>query len=169
MRRVLVIGSPGSGKSTFAVQLAARAGLPVIHLDQQYWQAGWVEPDKESWRHRVTELAARDAWVMEGNYGGTLRLRLERADTVIDLALPAWLCLLRVVRRAFTHLGRTRADMAPGCPERLDPGFFAYTARFASSHRAGRAAMREAFPGRWVTLKSNAEIRRFLASVPQRG
>ncbi len=169
MRRVLVIGSPGSGKSTFAAQLATRTGLPLVHLDQHYWRAGWVEPDEENWRQRVAELIAADAWVMDGNYGSTLPLRLDRADTVIDLELPPWLCVTRVVWRAITQFGRTRTDMAEGCPERLDPGFFAYTARFAASHRSGRQALREAFAGQWITLRSTTEIRRFLASMPQRG
>ena len=169
MQRVLVIGSPGSGKSTFAAELAARTGLPLVHLDQHYWRAGWVESDPESWRRRVAELIAADAWVMDGNYGGTLPQRLERADTVIDLELPPWLCVARVVRRAITQFGRTRTDMAASCPERLDPGFFAYTARFAKSHRGGRRAMREAFAGNWLTLRSAGEMRRFLETLPQRG
>src|SRR5215212_5460573 len=99
MQRVLVIGSRGSGKSTLAKELAKRTGLRLIHLDQQYWRSGWVEPSKEEWRGQVEVLIAQDRWVMDGNYGGTLELRLARADTVIDLQFPAWLCVWRILRR----------------------------------------------------------------------
>lgn len=67
MQRVLVIGSPGSGKSTLATELAERTGLPLIHLDQEYWRAGWVEPPKAEWRQRVADLISRERWVMDGN------------------------------------------------------------------------------------------------------
>ena len=60
MQRVMVIGSPGAGKSTFARAIAERLGLPLIHLDAEYWQAGWVEPPADEWRGRVVELVAGD-------------------------------------------------------------------------------------------------------------
>ena len=72
MKRVLVIGSGGAGKSTFATRLGARLGLPVIHLDRVYWQPGWVETPKDEWLRKVEEMCAADAWVMDGNYSGTL-------------------------------------------------------------------------------------------------
>ncbi len=68
MERVLVIGSPGAGKSTFATKLARRTGLPLIHLDQQYWRSGWVEPPKEEWLDKLGGLIAGRRWIMDGNY-----------------------------------------------------------------------------------------------------
>jgi adenylate kinase family enzyme len=120
MERVLVIGSPGSGKSTLATELAQRTGLPLIHLDQQYWRAGWIEPDKGDWATEVEALIAGERWIIDGNYSGTLGRRLTRADTVVDLELPGWLCFFRVLRRVLTSWRRVRPDMAEGCPERLD-------------------------------------------------
>ena len=169
MQRVLVIGSPGAGKSTVAARLAERMSLPLIHLDQHYWQPGWIEPDKTTWEQEVTRLISSERWVMDGNYGGTLPLRLQRADTVIDLQLPAWVCVARVVRRALKQFGRTRADMARGCPERLDFSFIAYTARFPSATRPRIERLKAGFPGRWITLRSNADVRQFLASLDERG
>jgi adenylate kinase family enzyme len=67
MERVLVIGSPGSGKSTLATELAQRTGLPLIHLDQQYWRAGWIEPDKGDWATEVEALIAGERWIIDGN------------------------------------------------------------------------------------------------------
>src|SRR5688572_4725457 len=96
MRRVLIIGSAGAGKSTLAQQLGAIVGLPVIHLDAHYWNAGWKETPQEEWKQRVAELLRRDAWIMDGNYGSTLRERVEAADTVILLDLSRVRCLYRV-------------------------------------------------------------------------
>ena len=83
--RILVLGPCGAGKSTLAAALGERLGLPVIHLDKEYWRAGWVEPPQAEWLGKVEELIARPRWVMDGNYGGTLARRLERADCVVTL------------------------------------------------------------------------------------
>ena len=169
MRRVLVIGSPGAGKSTLASELARRTGLPLVHLDQHAWMSGWVELGREEWKARVRELIAGDAWVIDGNYTGSLPARLRRADTVINLEMPAWRCLARLVRRIASSYGRVRPDMAEGCPEQLDWGFLLYTARFPWTHRAKISERLAAFPGTVIRLKSPSAVRRFLASVPTRG
>jgi len=99
MRRVLVIGSGGAGKSTFARRLAQCAGLPLIHLDAIYWKPGWLETPKEEWTQVVESLLAGERWVMDGNYGGTLEQRLASCDTVVFLDLPRSLCLWRAAVR----------------------------------------------------------------------
>jgi adenylate kinase family enzyme len=169
MQRILVIGSPGAGKSTLAAELARRTGLPLIHLDQHAWLPGWVELDRELWNAKVQELIARDEWIIDGNYGGTLPLRLTRADTVIDLELPAWLCVARLLRRIFGGWGRVRADMAEGCPEQLDLAFLLYTVRFSWTHRRRIAEKLKVFPGAVIRLQSSRDVRRFLATLDQRG
>src|SRR5271170_5147145 len=98
-RRILVDGMMGSGKSTFARALAARTDLPVIHLDAHYWQPGWERPSNDAWRDRQRVLLAGDSWIIEGNYKETLALRLVRADTVISLDTPWWLCAFRALLR----------------------------------------------------------------------
>ena len=82
MRKVLVIGSGGAGKSTFARRLGALLELEVIHLDSLYWSAGWVEMPKAEWQRVVEELLSRRAWIIDGNYSGTLQMRLEACERV---------------------------------------------------------------------------------------
>lgn len=130
MKRVLVIGSCGSGKSTLSRRLHERTGLPLVHLDRHYWKPGWVEPAKDEWRSKVSELISEDSWILDGNYGGTMEMRLKRADTVIWLDLSRYLCVLRVLKRTFVPGYRSRIDLAEGCSERFEFDFLKYVWNF---------------------------------------
>jgi adenylate kinase family enzyme len=111
-RRVLVTGMAGSGKSTFSRSLAAKTGLPVIHLDLHFWKPGWVAPSEAEWREKQSALLAGDEWIADGNYHESLDLRLERADTVVFLETPWWRC----AGRAFLRGSRKPVgEMPEGC------------------------------------------------------
>jgi adenylate kinase family enzyme len=115
-RRVVVTGMAGSGKSTFARALAAKTGLPVIHLDVHYWKPGWVHPSESEWREKQGSLLAGEAWIADGNYYETLDIPLERADTVVFLDTPWWIC----ARRAFVRgLRRPPGEMPEGSEDSL--------------------------------------------------
>ena len=167
MKRVLVIGSGGAGKSTLARRLGERLGLEVVHLDALYWQAGWVEPAKEAWRERVAELVRADAWVMDGNYSGTLEARLAACDTVVFLDLPRTLCLWRIIKRSLTHRGRSRPDMAAGCPEQLTLEFLRWVWGYPSRSRPKVLRLLAVYAEgrRIVRLRSRAEVAEFLARL----
>jgi adenylate kinase family enzyme len=165
MERVLVIGSPGAGKSTLAAAIARLTGLPLVHLDRLHWKPGWVESGREEFEAKVRDVVARPRWVIDGNYGGTLPLRLTRADTVIDLDLPRWQCVLGILRRAVQHRGRTRSDMAEGCPEQLNLEFLIYTIRFGGGGRARIEKSLRGYSGRRITLRSRREVRAFLDTL----
>jgi len=168
MRRVLVIGSGGAGKSTFARRLGERTGLPVIHLDAAFWKPGWVEPPADEWRRTVERLVEGDRWIMDGHFGGTLDLRLSACDTAIFLDRSRWLCFWRVTKRALRHDGRGRPDMAPGCSEKADWAFLRWVWGFPRERRPALVArLAELGPGKSVvTLRSDADVEAFLASTP---
>jgi adenylate kinase family enzyme len=167
MHRVLVIGSGGAGKSTFATQLGERTRLPVIHLDSLYWRAGWREPAREEWAARVDELVAGDSWIMDGNYGRTLERRLAACDTVIFLDLPRAVCLWRVVKRRAMFHGRSRPDMAEGCHEQLTWEFVRWIWTYPRERRPGvLKRLSELREGQRVhVLRSTREARRFLEAL----
>ena len=165
MQRVLVIGSPGAGKSTLATELARRTGLPLFHLDQLKWQAGWIECDDADFRTRLAAVLAGPRWIIDGNYGVSLPQRLARADTVIDLDLPAWRCLVRALGRVRRLHGTVRPDMAPGCPEQYDLEFLLYIARFPFAGRQRIEASLEDYQGNRVRLSRSADVERFLDSL----
>ena len=160
MQRVMIIGSPGAGKSSLARKLAALAGLPLRHLDAEYWLPGWTEREPAAWQDRLAALVAEERWIIDGNYGGSLAMRAERADTVIFLDYPTALCLWRAVKRIVTTYGKVRADSALGCPEQFDPAFLAYIALFRSRKRAKIARLIELFRGKTLhfTRPSQADV-----------
>ena len=119
MRRVAVVGSTASGKSTFAAKLAARLGVPHVELDALFWGPNWTPPDDDAFRAIVRREASADAWVLDGNYSRFLPTTLERADTVVWLDLPLRTCLWRVITRT-VHRARTRENLwASGNREEL--------------------------------------------------
>ena len=113
-RRVLVIGMAGSGKSTFSLALSAKTGLPVIHLDLHYWKPGWVKPSEIEWREKQRCVLAGEAWIADGNYYETLDVPLERAETVVLLDTPWWICAGRAFRRGLRKPG---GEMPEGCED----------------------------------------------------
>lgn len=158
MRRVLLIGPCGSGKSTLARELAPLMGLPLVHMDQLGWQAGWVETEKAELNARLAEVVAGEEWLIEGNYGSTLTPRLARADTVIYLDFPIRLCLWRLAKRILTHRGRSRPDMPEGCPERFDLAFFWYVMNWNTGPRVRTEAKLAGYSGEVIRLGSPAAL-----------
>jgi adenylate kinase family enzyme len=143
MQRVCVLGPPGAGKSTFALALSRLTELPVHHMDQLFWTPGWVEAPAEEYSAKVEAIAAEPRWTIDGNYLGTLPLRLARAERLYLLDYPPRVYRWRVLKRVVRGYGRTRPDMAPGCPEKWDLEFAKYVWRFHRDYRPQLTAMIE--------------------------
>lgn len=166
MKRVLVIGTGGAGKTTLARRLAECTGLPLIHLDSLYWRAGWEPTPPDEWRAKVAQLISGDSWIIDGNYGGTLDMRLEACDTVVFLDIPRVVCLWRVVKRRLRHFGRVRPELPPGCPDRLNWEFLTWIWTYRSRRR-GEILQRLATVNNRkdvVILRSAAALEEFIAT-----
>ncbi|MBO5316985.1 MAG: adenylate kinase [Oscillospiraceae bacterium] len=128
MKRVIVIGCPGSGKTTFAEKLSKSTGLPLYYLD-----AIWHKPDKthiprDEFDQKILQIFATDQWIIDGNYGRTVEMRLKKCDTVILFDLPTEICLQGATER----LGKGRYDM-PWIEKELDPEFEGFIRDFADN------------------------------------
>ena len=106
-----------------------------MHLDSLYWKSGWVETPDEEWQSVIRNLLVQDAWVMDGNFGGTLDMRLAAADTIIFLDLPTLVCIWRVIKRRVKFHKKSRPDMGGGCLEQLDLQFVHWIWTFRRTHR----------------------------------
>lgn len=141
MKKIIVAGvSAGAGKSTFARKLGEKMDIQVHHLDTTYWKAGWVERDREEFLQIQRQLVQGDKWIIEGNYTSTMEIRLAEADTFIYLELPLRVCVYRVLKRWIVHYGKTRPDMAEGCPEKMDKEFLKF---IITTYAARKRKMRE--------------------------
>jgi adenylate kinase family enzyme len=129
-RRILVLGSSGSGKTHFSERLARILDLDVIHLDAEFWRRGWIATPEQEWRGKVSTLVQRTAWIMDGTYENTLDLRVPAADTIIVLERERLACLWGVLRRVLFQRAATRADAPPG--QRLDRAFLRYVWHYSS-------------------------------------
>lgn len=166
LRRIVIIGAGGAGKSTLAVRLGSILGLPVIHLDQEYWQPGWTKMEKEKWLPKLEGLLAQPEWVMDGNFNASMEQRFAAADTIIYLDFPTYLCLFRALTRIFSYYGRRRPDMAPGCFERFDLTFLKWIWTYRQKVRPSVLQRLRATHGKRIeVLKSPREVSRFLASL----
>jgi len=134
-RRILVVGSGGAGKSTFARQLGELTGLPVVHLDRHFWHAGWKATPTDEWNATVARLATAPEWIMDGNFGGSLAIRAPRCDAVVFFDFPRLVCLWGVLQRWFRFRGQTRPDMTEGCPERMSLEFLWWIWRYPRRSR----------------------------------
>src|SRR5688500_18218873 len=120
MKRILVSGSGGAGKSTVAAKLGQLLNLEVNHLDKYYWRPGWVDQPREEWLQTVTDLINRDSWIIDGNYSGTLELRIRRCDTIVFLDLSRFLYVWRIVKRSVQYRRCSGYDLAEGVLDKLD-------------------------------------------------
>jgi adenylate kinase family enzyme len=167
MKKILVIGSGGSGKSTLARQLGELLDIEVKHLDRLYWQPGWTEPSKEEWLNKVKEVANDDSWIMDGNYSGTLDVRMQRCDTIVFLDLPRLVCLWRIVKRRLAYRKRSRPDVGEGCPEKLDWEFVSWVWNYSRTSRPKvvKLLREHSETKRIVWLRSRADVNHFLGSL----
>lgn len=141
--------------------------LPVIHLDKEHWLPGWVAPTQKEWRPVVSRLCAGDSWIMDGNFSGSLDIRIPASDTVIFMDYPQPVYLWRVLKRAWQLRGQTRPDMAPGCVERFDLGFMLWLLRFPRNTRPEMLEkIRKYGRGkRLITLRNQRETDGFIGSI----
>jgi len=107
MKKVIVIGCPGSGKSTVSRALHNKTGIPLYHLDMMYWNADKTTVEKSVFLERLSAVLEKDEWIIDGNYGSTMELRMAACDTVIFLDYPLGICLDGIKERR----GKPRSDM----------------------------------------------------------
>lgn len=117
--RIAIIGNAGSGKSTLGIKLHEGLKLPLYHLDQYYWKPNWQEPDYAEFEKIHNQLCDQKEWIIEGMNIRIFEYRIKKADVVIFLDFPRYLCLYRVFKRVLTNFGNVRNARPKDCPDRI--------------------------------------------------
>ena len=166
--KIAVIGYSGAGKSTLARALGERYGIPVLHFDRVQFTPNWQERDRGEAHRMVHEFMERPQWVMDGTYSKfEYERRLEEADEIVFLDFPRLVCFFRAWKRYFQFQGGTRADMADGCIEKMDPEFIwwlLWKGRTRKRKEKFQQVIRQ-YPKKIVVLKSQKEINRYLEGL----
>ena len=166
MERILIIGCPGSGKTTLARALKEKLGLPVVHLDQLWWKDGWEHVTREEFDSRLAMALNMDQWIIDGHYSRTMPMRLSRCDTIIYLDFDRWECLLGMFQRVVGSYGRVRPDMPEGCPERFDFEFVKFIWNFNKNNRVQNYTRIAKYKhAKAIVLKNRKEKEAFLESL----
>ena len=159
----MIIGSGGAGKSTLARQLGEALQLPVHHLDAYYWRPGWDPTPNEEWELFQENLVREESWIIDGNYGRTLDIRMKRADVIILLDFSRWITVYRVIKRRIMYHGKTRPDLNEDCPESLDFEFIKWVWNFRKTRIPGIIQkLRKYNDKKIIILKSPKEVRTFV-------
>lgn len=160
MERIIIIGCPGSGKSTFSRALHEATGIPLYHLDMMYWNADRTIVHKAIFRKRLSEALEKDRWIIDGNYSSTMELRLQACDTVIFLDYPLEVCLQGIRDRR----GKMRTDM-PWIEkeDEEDSEFFEFIRNYNSQSRPEVMELLSRYPDKDIYIfKNRNEAEEFL-------
>lgn len=168
-KRILIQGSSGGGKSTLATELGAILNLPVIHLDKEYWQPGWTQPNSEEWHAKQIEFINRENWIIEGGiYKKALPLRVQAADLIIFIELNRFLCFYRALKRFITNKINQNPQVAHGCSEKFDLSFakwILYNQPSIENPLAIKTILQNISQAEFIRLKTPKEVRAFIKSV----
>ena len=158
MKKIIVIGCPGSGKSTFARALHDKTGIPLYHLDMMYWNADKTTVEKSVFLERLSVVLEKDEWIIDGNYGSTMELRMAACDTVIFLDCPLDVCLDGIRERR----GKPRSDM-PWIETEEDAEFFEFIKSYNEQQKPKVLELLEKYGDKnSVIFKSREEADAFL-------
>lgn len=167
MKRVMIVGGPGSGKSMLARLLGKQSGLPVYHMDKIHYRAGWLERTREEKDLLTYEVHMKDSWIFEGGHSNTYEERVSRADTFVWLDIPVALRIFRVLKRSLRYYGQSRPDLAEGCPERFNLQTIEFLHFIWRTRRSARARLMKIYENppqhlRVVRIRTKSEFAAFL-------
>lgn len=162
MEKVIIIGCPGSGKSTFGRKLKQITGLPLYHLDMMYWNSDKTTVAKEIFIRRLNKAMANSKWIIDGNYGSTMEMRIKECDTVFFLDYPTNVCIDGVEARK----GQPRSDMPWVETDNTDEDFIDFINKYNSESRPGVISLLEKYSAKNIIIfKSRLESEEYLSSL----
>lgn len=162
MSRVAVVGCPGSGKSTFARALAARTGLPLVHLDNIWWKPDRTHITRDAFDAALAAELRKETWIIDGYYSRTVEARLAACDMVIFLDFDEQTCMEGIAAR----VGQARSDI-PWTEQTIDPELVALVQDFQTEHRPKLLALLDRYADRDIHIfRTRVEADAWLQTIP---
>jgi adenylate kinase family enzyme len=165
LKRVIIIGNGGAGKSTLARQLGAALQIDVTHLDSVYWRPHWLPMPEAEMNAAQEHLLAQEAWIIEGQFKQTLEAFLQATDMIIYLDFPLLLCLYRIAKRHLRYTGKSRPELGEEYPELLTLNFLWRVLKFSIYTRVEVLKKIEQFAQnrKVIILHTPRQVKRFLS------
>lgn len=168
MEKIVIIGSPGAGKTTLANELGPRLKIKVFHLDRLFWVRGWKRKNSDVRIDILQKIVQEKQWIIEGTYLRSSEPRLKAADTIIFLDIPPLLCLQRIIERHSKYNTRFRRDLPEECTDKLSPlRIFKVIAFRLVGRRTLKRQLRNYKSKQIIRLRSAKEVNDFLAHQKQ--
>lgn len=165
MKKILVIGGNGAGKSRFSKMLSAKTKIPCIHLDKIWWKGEWKYISRDEFDVLLDEELNKNEWIIDGNFERTLEKRLQYCDTVFYFDFPTIFCLFGVTERIIRNYGKTREDMGGNCKEKFDFEFYKAILRFNKKNRPKTKALLEKYSPKVIIFKNRKQAKKYLDSL----
>jgi len=166
MEKIVIIGSPGAGKSTLARKLGRKLHIKVVHLDCKFWQPGWKEKPRDMRIDILKKLVQEKQWIIEGTYLDSSEPRLMAADTIIFLDVAPLVCLWRIIKQHYKCQGNPRHDLKEGCEDKLN---LIRTLKVLVFPFRGRRTLKQKLrkfpPQKVIWLRSSKEVEDFLVKI----
>jgi adenylate kinase family enzyme len=164
MKKIMIIGSGGAGKSTLARAISEKINIEVYHLDALLWKPNWKQVSKEQQRSTQEEIVQKEEWIIDGNYGGTMDVRFQAADTIIFMDIHRIICVYRAIKRSFQYRNKTRPDMVEGNKERFALNFYQWIWHYPKDKRPEILKSLNEMKNEKdiIMLKSPKEVKKFI-------
>ncbi|MEN6313957.1 MAG: topology modulation protein [Clostridiaceae bacterium] len=164
-KKIILVGSAGSGKSWLAKRLAGITGYKLIHLDCEFWQPNWTKTPREEWIEKQKGFIKGEKWIIDGNYGSSIELRFTAADLVVFLDINRFVCMWSAIKR---H-GKKRSDLPDYLEEKMNLEFIEFLKWIWTFQKTGKKKileLHEKYPEKeFLVLKSRKAVMKFLRTL----
>lgn len=160
-RRIMIIGCPGSGKSTLSEQLNKITAIPLYHLDKINWIDSHSTLSREEFFLELQHVLELSEWIIDGNYNHTLGSRMEKADLIIWLDLPRYVCTYRIIKRLF------KPNHKHGNPDKLERGFLKFVWNFNKKNKPRMLELQKKYETQksFVRISSQKQLQEWISHV----
>lgn len=167
MKKIIVLGNSGSGKSTFTTILANKLHIDFLHLDPLVYKYTWDKPEYKEMEEKVERLLLKDSWIIDGNFLYNAQSRFKECDSIVFLDLNRFVCINSVIKRHKKYKGKHRDSRSDDCDERLTLSYLKWVLKdfYKTSRKIILKYIKDNPDKHVVILKSRRQVNKYLKEV----